>query len=386
MRFSNNFKEKLACAYYFAAPALVYGVFTSRLPALKNMAGIGDGQVGMVLLALGLATLAGLIACSLVVDRLGAKNILGLSTICMIGAFIASCLASNLWLMILCCLIGGIAVGFADVAMNAQGICIEIYRRTYCLSFLHGCSSLGGVAGSLSGSFFASLGLSPFWNMVIITGVFLCFLPLASRATNNFASSGPANKKIVWRGVAFAVYLCGIFSLVCHIVEGAAAEWGSIFLHTEKGASQSEAALVFAAFTGAMVACRMGGDKLRKIVGDGRLIFWGALFAACGMALALLATMPWICLAGYGIMGAGLGPIVPILFARAGASPSVTPGAASGIVSVFSYAGLLLFPPFLGILGSSIGLTRVLWVLVALCLFLMPAVLLVGTAKKNSLG
>lgn len=377
--------EKLGAAYFFVAPALIYGIFTSRLPNLKMAAGINDGQVGILLLCLGLATLVGLAACGFVIDRLGPKKILALSIPAMFAAITLACAFPNLWLISLFCLFAGIAVGFCDVAMNAQGICIEKYNKEYCLSLLHGCSSLGGVIGSLSGSLFAYLSLSPFWNMAAILALFLCLYPMSLRNMSDFNDKEAGHcEKIKWRKISFFVYLCGILGLFCHIAEGSAGEWGSILLHGVKGASQGEAGLVFAAFTGGMVASRFGADRLRRFISDTHILFWGALIGAAGMALALISSCPWICLGGYAIMGAGLAPIVPILFSRAGADSTVTPGQASGIVSIFSYVGLLVFPPFLGMLGHAIGLEKALWLIVALCAGLAPACLATGTGKKNT--
>ena len=64
----------------------------------------------------------------------------------------------------------------------------------------------------------------------------------------------------------------------------------------------------------------------------------------------------------------GFAPIVPILFSRAGKYPGVSPSVASSTMSILSYTGLLVFPPFLGFLGDSIGLDRALWLIAAACL------------------
>lgn len=379
-------RQRLACAYFFIAPALVYGILTSRLPAFKLLLNANDSEIGVLLLCLGLSVLFGLFVCSLVIDRLGVKNIIGATVILIAINISLASLAINLWQMAIFLIFAGVAVGFCDVAVNAQGICIEQRYHNYCLGNLHAWSSLGGVAGSLTGSFFAWLEFSPFLNMVIVLAIFIVFWPLAFRRMDAWSTSGDnkARKRLNWRGVAFIVWWCGILSLIVHIAEGSAAEWGSLLLHSVKGATTQMSALVFGCFTGAMVIGRFGTDIIRKYLSDVTLSFWGSLIGGAGIAIALLSPWPVLCLAGYAIMGAGLAPVVPILFSRAGASSSVTPGQASGIVSVFSYAGLLAIPPFIGMLGHAVGLVSALWIIVGLCVLLTFGSLWLGGTKTGT--
>lgn len=364
--------RKLACAYFFAMPALAYGILTSRLPALKAIVGAEEGQIGFMLLALGCSTLVGLMACNFLIERYNARIVTALAGLWLAIAVTIAGYAASYWQLTTFCLIAGLGVGFCDVGMNAQGIFLEQRYNILCLSFLHACSSIGGVAGSLSGSLFVELGLSPFLNFVVILGLYLLLWPFAFKYMAQDKPLGqPGTKKArCWGPISLFVCLCGALSLICHIAEGSAAEWGSLLLNSVKHAPQEIAALVFAFFTGAMVICRLLSDRLRQHVSDFKLTLYGSLVGAGGMALVLLSPWPWLCLCGYAIMGAGLAPVVPVLFSRAGAVPGVSPGHASAIVSIFSYAGLLFFPPFLGMIGQAYGLASVLWLIVALCLII----------------
>lgn len=369
MRISETNREKLACAWFFIMPALAYGTLSARLPALKLLTGAQDAQIGNALLALGCSTLAGLLLCGLIIERLSARWLaIGGASLLAIAMTLAALANSWHWLA-LGCGIAGLGVGLCDVAMNALGIDLEKRRGTLALSFLHGASSVGGVVGSLAGSLCAAIGLSPFFNFLAILGLWLCLCPLAARQAPADLP-GAAPKSGLKAHFPRFVLLCGLLSLICHIVEGSAAEWGSLLLNTVKHASEKEAALTFACFTGGMVLCRFAADKLREHVSDFLLLLGGSMLGGAGMSLALLVSAPWLCLCGYAIMGLGLAPIVPVLFSRAGATPGISAGHASAIVSVFSYSGMLLFPPFLGYLAQVAGLERALWILPACCLAL----------------
>ncbi|MBD5641617.1 MAG: MFS transporter [Desulfovibrio sp.] len=365
------FRQKLACAYFFFIPSLAYGILTSRLPALKIAMQANDSQIGYTLLALGIATLCGLFSADFLIRRYNAKLVTMAAAVFMSVAMIIAGFAANYWQFTIFCLIAGLGVGLCDVGMNALGIHLEQTSKILCLSFLHACSSIGGAAGAISGSICAEFDIDPFWNFVLVLGVWLAFCQLAFRnIQEDKATAKKAASPLPVGKIPLFVCLCGALSLLCHIVEGSTAEWGSLLLTTVKRASQEEAALVFACFTSAMVVCRLFSDRIRSRFSDFQLTFFGSLIGAAGMALVLISSWPLVCLAGYAIMGVGVAPITPLLFSRAGATPSVSPGRASAVVSLFAYSGLLFFPPFIGIMANRLGLLQTLWVIVAICLLM----------------
>lgn len=380
-----NFRHSLlACAFYFIAPALFYGALTSRLPSLKATLGATDSDMGAIFLALGLATVAGLLAATVITDRQGAARTLVAATVTMTAAMVVACLAPDILSMTICLAVCGIAVGSCDVAMNAQGIAMERAYGRPCLSTLHAFSGIGGALGALSGSFCAWLGLTPFVNLLLLALLFLAFMPCTLR----HLLPDPAPKKVATtpslRQIAPMVWLCALMGLVCHVAEGSAGEWGSLLLNNVKGASQQTSGLAFVAFTTTLVLCRLCADKFRQCLSDASISFVGSLIGAAGMSLVLLSPWPALCITGYAIMGAGLAPIAPILFSRAGQVKGISPAQASGIVSLFSYAGLLLLPPLLGILAQAIGLDKALSTIVCSCLILAAGGLALGTRRPNS--
>lgn len=58
---SEFFQRRLACAYFFLCPGIAYGLFTSRLPALKAQTGADEAQIGLFLLSMGGSSLLALL-------------------------------------------------------------------------------------------------------------------------------------------------------------------------------------------------------------------------------------------------------------------------------------------------------------------------------------
>ena len=377
MKWSDVTVARMACAYFFFCPGLTYGILTSRLPALKAQTGANEAQIGIFLLCLGLASLAALFSSGRLIARLGSRFILRLGSLVLLIAIVLCGLAPSPFWLGAACVLAGLGSGLTDVSMNTQGIQIERLYHTPCLSFMHASYSLGGVVGSLTGALFASLNLSPFINALCVLGVYACFRPLTVpklQADAPAKAEGPRPSSP--HRIPLFVVLCGILSMCAYAAEGSVAEWGSLLLFTVKGAPEQIAALVFAAFSAATVLCRLFGDRLRARLGDFPVAFGGAALAACGMAAALFSAKPVLCLCGYMLMGAGLSPLVPTLFSRAGSYPGISAGKASAVVSIFSYSGLLFFPPMLGFLAHKFGLAKALLVVLALCILIALGTLL----------
>ena len=111
---------------------------------------------------------------------------------------------------------------------------------------------------------------------------------------------------------------------------------------------------------------------MRACFGDRILSVAGSAIASCGLAVALFAGNPLICLAGYAILGAGISPVGPIFFSQAGRCPGVSLERARSAVSVLAYSSLLLFPPLLGGIAKLVGLATALLLPFVLCFALIP--------------
>jgi fucose permease len=138
--------------------------------------------------------------------------------------------------------------------------------------------------------------------------------------------------------------------------EGAVADWSTIYLRDSAGAGPAQAAAGYAAFSLMMAAGRLVGDALTLRLGPSRLVRLGGATAAMGIALAVTGSEPWIAIAGFGLVGAGLSSVFPTLIAAAGRTPGAPASSSIAVVSSIGYAGLLAGPPLIGMIGEALSL------------------------------
>lgn len=382
---------RLACMFYFMAPGLAYGLVTSRMPALKNMTGATEGELGIILLGFGLSALIGLAFAPRLIAKISAKTtLLASSLACMVFVVLVS-FSSSVWFFGIAMALLGICVGLCDVTMNVQGVEVERAYKKSSMNILHAGYNIGAAAAACAGSIFAATNFGVWVNFVLPVAVMAGMLWWAEPrlVTGNLekperSESSPLVSVEPKKRLPFLVWVCGLLCVCCYVSEGSVGEWGSLYLHQEKAAPESIAALVFAGFSICSLLCRLVADRLRNNFGDFLVSTAGATLALAGM-LTVLSSSSWsICLIGYAMMGLGQAPIVPIAFSRAGAIKGVSTARATSLVSLLAYAGLLFAPPAFGLSAEHFGLHTALCAVPVLLTITVLLAFLLGRLIKHS--
>lgn len=382
---------RLACMFYFMAPGLAYGLVTSRMPALKNMTGATEGELGIILLCFGLSALIGLAFAPRLIAKISAKTtLLASSLACMVFVVLVS-FSSSVWFFGIAMALLGICMGLCDVTMNVQGVEVERAYKKSSMNILHAGYNIGAAAAACAGSIFAATNFGVWVNFVLPVAVMAGMLWWAEPrlVTGNLekperSESSPLVSVEPKKRLPFLVWVCGLLCVCCYVSEGSVGEWGSLYLHQEKAAPESIAALVFAGFSICSLMCRLVADRLRNYFGDFLVSTAGATLALAGM-LTVLSSSSWsICLIGYAMMGLGQAPIVPIAFSRAGAIKGVSTARATSLVSLLAYAGLLFAPPAFGLSAEHFGLHTALCAVPVLLTITVLLAFLLGRLIKHS--
>ena len=382
---------RLACMFYFMAPGLAYGLVTSRMPALKNMTGATEGELGIILLCFGLSALIGLAFAPRLIAKISAKTtLLASSLACMVFVVLVS-FSSSVWFFGIAMALLGICMGLCDVTMNVQGVEVERAYKKSSMNILHAGYNIGAAAAACAGSIFAATNFGVWVNFVLPVAIMAGMLWWAEPrlVTGNLekperSESSPLVSVEPKKRLPFLVWVCGLLCVCCYVSEGSVGEWGSLYLHQEKAAPESIAALVFAGFSICSLLCRLVADRLRNNFGDFLVSTAGATLALAGMLTGLSSSSWSICLIGYAMMGLGQAPIVPIAFSRAGAIKGVSTARATSLVSLLAYAGLLFAPPAFGLSAEHFGLHTALCAVPVLLTITVLLAFLLGRLIKHS--
>ncbi|WP_236243282.1 MFS transporter [Streptomyces sp. CC228A] len=119
------------------------------------------------------------------------------------------------------------------------------------------------------------------------------------------------------------------------------------------GGSEALATVPYGVYTVMTLLGRGVGDPAVRRFGPVAVVRGGTVLAACGFGVVAAAPGPWTGLAGFGLLGLGLSVVVPQVFAAAGRlAPGAAADAAVARLNVFTYVGVLVGAPLVGVLGE----------------------------------
>jgi MFS family permease len=360
------FRARAGVAAAFFLNGFGYGSWVPRIAEIQDKLGASEGQLGLALFMAAVGALIAMPLAGAAAHRYGSRA----ATAVTIAAYALSlpglALAPDLIGLGLALFVAGAASGALDVSMNAQGVAVEKHHWRPIMSSLHGMFSLGGMTGAAATGVIAALDvpLLPHFagicGLILVVSVFACrpMLPAAAEA----GAEGPG---FAWPSLG--LLLPGIVALAALLSEGAIADWSAVYLSADLGAGTAPAAAAFAAFSMMMAAGRFTGDRLVARLGGDPVVRAGGALAAFGLGLTLVIGNSVVAVIGFGLVGAGLACVFPVVLSSAARTPELPPSAAIAAVCTIGYLGFLLGPPTIGGLAELIGLPSALGLVAVLC-------------------
>jgi predicted MFS family arabinose efflux permease len=368
----------------FALLGLLTGAWGAHVPSVKARYALDEGQLALALFALAAGAVASLFLAGRVIGWIGPRRtslLTGLTMAALLGGVLSW---PSLPMLLAVLVLLGMALSVHDVAINADGTALERLSGRALMGQLHGMFSVGAMAGAVSVAGMLRLGWSPDAQLAglaaaVVLGLFGATSGMLDARTAPAGRGGAA--RFVWpRGV---LLLIGLLILAGMLAEGAMYDWSVLYLQQVVGLPQDRAALGYAAFGGGMAAGRFASDGMRARLPDGLLLRGGAVLAAAGMAIALVLPFQTPAIVGFALMGAGLAPVVPLLYAAASRAPGSTSAAAIAAASSIGYSGMLIGPPLIGVIAHLSSLAMALWVVVAALALLAAAAGSVDAQEKT---
>ncbi|GAB3502827.1 MFS transporter [Emticicia fontis] len=340
------------------------------VPLAKIRLQLNDAALGLILLCLGAGAMTIMPFTGSLINRYGSRLIMLIAALMIASVLPLLLFASTSIELAISLYLFGVAIGAIDVSMNAQAVIIQERTGKYIMSSFHGFFSLGGLIGSLGLGFFLGLGLSS--TVAIFSISALLVLISVSQYSNLLPHSEEKQVEtstlIIPKG---RVLILGLMCFVAFLAEGAILDWSAVFLKFHRNFTESTSGIGFAAFSVAMAAMRISGDKLINRFNPQTVVLYGALIAASGLLMAVIIPIGIATIIGFVLVGIGCANIVPVFFSTAGNLPDMAPSAAIAGVTTLGYIGQLAGPALLGFIAEitslplALGLVSILLLIVA---------------------
>jgi fucose permease len=354
--------------------------WASRLPEIRDRAGMTSGDLGVALLVMSAGSVGMLLASGALVGALGVRRSVQLGGAMAGGGLLLIGIADAPESLLAGLLLAGAGGGLCDVAINAEASAATFAgSRRRLMSTCHGAFSVGTIIGAVVGVATAGAKV-PLAIHLGGTGVLLAsLLCLAgggfSGRSRSQATTG-AGPRTDWS----RTLICGVVVLGAALAEGSAHDWLSITGVDGYGLTPDRAAVGLVAFVTAMTLARFALGRVHHTIRDDTVLAAGSGVvvvgvllvcsgAAFGQILGPVATV--VGLLGVAMWGVGVAPAFPLLMAAAGRNGS-RPAAHVAAVSAIGYSAFLIGPPTLGQVADRAGIER--------ALLLVPAAVIVTTA------
>ncbi len=342
----------------FAAHAVLSGLLGPWVPRIKAQAGLDASGLGIALTGFAMGLLGGTRVADPAIRRWGGRRVVRAGIPLMGVGFALLPTAGNLALLTLLFLGIGLLAGLIDVAMNIEAVAVERRFERRVMSAIHGTWSValfvgaalasGGIAGGLSIGIHLPISAA---LVVAVSAVFLRWLPNPEDAPKEVSVGNREDPDGARTSPPRILLLC-LVAAGSFLVEGIAVEWSAVFLRESVGADPSAAGLGVVAFSAGMASSRFGGDRLVARFGQPAVARFGASSAFLALAAMLIVHRSVASVVALGIVGLGLGPVVPLAFRTAGRTPRGGHASALPLVVTAGYAGSIVGPLLVGFIAD----------------------------------
>jgi MFS family permease len=342
--------QRVGVAGVFAVHGAVTGTFAARIPAIAEHLGLSPGALGVALLMPAVGSITTMPFTGRLIHRVGGKIAARMLLAAWCASLALPAVAPSLATLCVALLFFGAAAGTSDVAMNAQGSGLEHRMGRSIMSSLHGMWSLGGF-GAAGIAALAALGhvpapvhLAVMAAVLLVAGQLACTpLPATAGLNAEPADDTPQPRFGFPSGIVLVIGLvafCAVFG------EVAGTDWCAIYMRRVLSTGSATAASAYTVFALAMAVCRLTGDRVIRRFGAVAAVRASAVAGAAGAVLVVTARSVAPAIAGFGLMGIGMGVVVPLAFAAAGRVGTARGGevgagnAIAGVATVAYGAGM----------------------------------------------
>lgn len=358
--------QRLATRLSFFSLGFATAAWAPLIPFAQQRLNLNHADFGLLLLCMGIGSMIAMPATGALVKRWGCRPLIALALMLLMVLLPSLTMWSSIVTMAVALFIFGSAAGCLGVAINLQAVVVEKHSVRALMSSFHGMCSLGGLTGAMLVTALLAVGLSPLISTLSVVMILLVIggVAIPSCLTSFEQEEKPhedttqAPKKL-YRPDGI-ILLIGMMCFIAFLSEGAAMDWGGIYLTSKYQLNPAFAGLAYTFFALSMTTGRFAGHILLKQWGEKNIVTYSAIGAAIGMAVIVTAPVWQVVVLGYALLGLGCSNIVPVMFSRVGRQNNMPKAAALSLVSTIAYTGSLSGPALIGLIGEWTGLSTVL--------------------------
>jgi fucose permease len=334
----------------------------SLLRSVKETFGQTDAGIGLVYLVYALAYALGSFAGGPLTERAGRRLVLGAAVLATAAGVAGLGLAPSWLAFVLASVAVGLGAGCLDGGAN--GLVLDVYRegRGRAMSLLHVSFSVGALAAPLIVGRLVEGGVA--WQavtvgtavvlVVLVLAYLLVPMPSARRLAEPVGNGPEADARDSRRLLTGPLLLLGVAIAAYVAAEIGVSNWVVAFLEP---APLTTATLALSLYWAGLTVGRLLSSAISDRFDHLRFTIVCAIGMAVTIAVASLAPTLPLAIAAFFAAGVASGPVFPMIVAIGGERYPDRSAAVGGSLAGMAVIGSTIYPPAMGVLSVTVGLT-----------------------------
>ncbi len=343
--------RRISISLFFFFYGFIYASWASRIPNIQQKLDLSETVLGAILLAMPVGSFLTLPISGYLTSKLGSRKV-------VIGSsLVYSCLlagigfSQSVWQLTVCLFLFGSAGNMLNISINTQAIALEALYKKIIISSFHGMWSVAGFFAASLGTYLIGKAVPVDFHFLLIGAItfsssLICLQYLLRD------SSRPQQKHSFFPKPDKAFLGLGIIAFCSMMCSGAMFDWSGVYFKKVVTNNPAFIGVGYTAFMVSMTAIRFVTDWLTQHVGFKKIIAWCGIFTTVGLLITVFFPYLWPATIGLLFVGAGVLPVVPLVFSAAGKSKVLSPPVAIAAVSSIGFIGLLIGPPVIGFIAG----------------------------------
>lgn len=348
--------HRIAIGVAFFIYGLCFASWASRIPDIKDMLGLSEGQLGIVLFALPIGTLIALPVSGWVINRLGSKRIVLMAAVTYSLLLVGIGYWDQMYSLMANLACFGAAGNLLNISVNTQAVALGKHYEKPIMGAFHGMWSIAGFVGAGVGALMIDGHVIPLQHFMTVSSAAVLGVAIVTSYLIANEQTLQRQKEPLFAVPDKPLAILGAIAFCAMIGEGALYDWCGIYMDDVVKVEKQLVGYGLSAFLFSMAAGRFLSDwTVRRFGAKTTLVLSGAL-SSFGLILAVAYPHFGIVIVAFLIVGIGSSAIIPLVYSLAGRSGRLSPGAALAAVTTIGFCGFLVGPPLIGFIAEFTGL------------------------------
>ncbi|MGV8916099.1 MAG: MFS transporter [Kaistella sp.] len=367
--FSTPQKERIALSSYFLLSGICFSSWASRIPTLKTIYNLTEGDLGNLLMIMPASAIVGIPLSGWLVSKFDSRIPMQAASILFLISLFSLSWGFSIFGIAISLVFFSIALRIINISINTQSISVQQKFEKKIIGSFHGVWSIGGILGVLFSTIMLNFEVSIFWHFffVALFGFIITFFMFPMLIKNDKSNVGT---KFKLGKPSKYISLLGFIVFFAAICEGGMYDWNGVYL--QEVVKQEVFTYGYLLLMICMTISRLSIDKLMEHFGMQKLYIAGSVLIVLGILLATVFPYLYPVLIGFGMVGFGVSGLYPMTFILAGKAKKYSVAIVMSIIGTYSTVGMFLGPPIIGYLASAFGLQRAFITFIVAGLMFIP--------------